>query len=195
MRAAAKEAVTYFDTLVVCGFAFEAQVGQETQKLGKLTVLKARMSQELHMGDALKKTGAGNLFVVFGEPDLELRPAGDGKWEVEIKGVDIFDPTTGEIRSSQDPAQDIACWLVDTDHDEESFFVRHAYFLNGRAHDPYAALKRTLKAEVDEEAWASLYRTVSRPFVTPASGRIAVKVINHYGDEVMKVYRVPPKVN
>ena len=193
VRAAAKEAVTYFDTLVVCGFAFEAQVGQETQKLGKLTVLKARMSQELHMGDALKKTGAGNLFVVFGEPDLELRPAGDGKWEVEIRGVDIFDPTTGEIRSSQDPAQDIACWLVDTDYDEESFFVRHAYFLNGRAHDPYAALKRTLKAEVDEEAWASLYRTVSRPFAAPASGRIAVKVINHYGDEVMKVYRVPPR--
>jgi adenine-specific DNA-methyltransferase len=153
-------------------------------------VLKARMSQELHMGDALKKTGVGNLFVVFGEPDLELRPAGDGRWEVEIKGVDIFDPTTGETRSSQDPAQDIACWFVDTDYDEESFFVRHAYFLNGRAHDPYAALKRTLKAEIDEEAWASLYRTVSRPFPTPTSGRIAVKVINHYGNEVMKVYRL-----
>jgi adenine-specific DNA-methyltransferase len=190
VRAAAKEAVTYFDTLVVCGFAFEAQVGQETQKLGKLTVLKARMSQELHMGDALKKTGAGNLFVVFGEPDLALRPAGDGRREVEIKGVDIFDPTTGEIRSSQDPAQDIACWFIDTDYDEESFFVCHAYFLNGRAHDPYAALKRTLKAEVDEEAWASLYRSVSRPFPAPSSGRIAVKVINHYGDEVMKVYPV-----
>ena len=115
--------------------------------------------------------------------------------EVEIKGVDIFDPTTGEIRSSTDPAQDIACWLVDTDYDEESFFVRHAYFLNGRAHDPYAALKRTLKAEVDEEAWASLYRTVSRPFGVPASGRIAVKVINHYGDEMMKVYRIPPRAN
>jgi adenine-specific DNA-methyltransferase len=105
--------------------------------------------------------------------------------------VDIFDPTTGEIRSSQDPAQDIACWLIDTDYDEESFFVRHAYFLNGRAHDPYAAVKRTLKAEIDEEAWASLYRTVSRPFPTPTSGRIAVKVINHYGDEVMKVHRLP----
>lgn len=136
-----------FDTVgqdLVRGFAFEAHVGEETQKLGRLTVLKARMSQELHMGDALKKTGAGNLFVVFGEPDLKLRQTGEGLREVEIKGGDIFDPTTGEIRSSRDPAEDIACWFIDTDYDEESFFVRHAYFLNGRAHDPYAALKRTL---------------------------------------------------
>lgn len=148
------------------------------------------MSHELQMGDALKRTGAGNLFVVFGEPDIELRRTGDGSWQVEIKGVDIFDPTTGEVRASQKVEDDIACWLIDTDYDEESFFVRHAYFLNGRSSDPYAALKRTLKAEIDEAAWATLHATASRPFPTPSSGKIAVKVINHYGDEAMKVYRV-----
>jgi adenine-specific DNA-methyltransferase len=184
---AAREARDLFDVLVVCGFAFDAHVGSETMNLGRLTVLKARMNEDLHMAEHLKKTGAGNLFVVFGEPDMAVEAAGDGTFTVRIKGVDIFDPTTGEVRSSADPAEDIACWFLDSDYDGDSFFVRHAYFL-GR--DPYERLKRTLKAEIDEAAWETLNSTTSRPFPAPKSGRIAVKVINHYGDEVMKVFRV-----
>lgn len=189
---AAREARDLFDVLVVCGFAFDPHVGNDTMSLGRLTVLKARMNQDLHMADHLKKTGAGNLFVVFGEPDVELRPsnAAPDKWEVEIKGVDIFDPTTGEVRSSGTVEDDVACWFVDTDYDGDSFFVRHAYFLNGRTRDPFEALKRTLKGEIDEAAWSTLYNTTSRPFPKPKSGRIAVKVINHYGDEVMRVFGV-----
>jgi adenine-specific DNA-methyltransferase len=184
---AAREARDMFDVLVVCGFAFDAHVGSETMNLGRLTVLKARMNEDLHMAEHLKKTGAGNLFVVFGEPDMDVEPAGDGMFKVRIKGVDIFDPTTGEVRSSADPAEDIACWFLDSDYDGDSFFVRHAYFL-GR--DPYERLKKTLKAEIDEAAWETLNSTTSRPFPAPKSGRIAVKVINHYGDEVMKVFQV-----
>jgi adenine-specific DNA-methyltransferase len=184
---AAREARDMFDVLVVCGFAFDAHVGSETMNLGRLTVMKARMNEDLHMAEHLKKTGAGNLFVVFGEPDMDVEPAGDGMFTVRIKGVDIFDPTTGEVRSSADPAEDIACWFLDSDYDGDSFFVRHAYFL-GR--DPYERLKKTLKAEIDEAAWETLNSTISRPFPAPKSGRIAVKVINHYGDEVMKVFRV-----
>jgi adenine-specific DNA-methyltransferase len=153
--------------------------------LGRLVVLKARMNQDLHMKE-LKKTGAGNLFVVFGEPDIAIRAARDGMIEVEIRGVDVFDPTTGEVRASA--ADDIACWFIDTDYDEESFFVRHAYFLGAK--DPYDRLKRTLKAEIDAAAWATLHSAKSRPFPRPKGGRIAVKVINHYGDEVLKVYPV-----
>jgi adenine-specific DNA-methyltransferase len=156
-----------------------------TMSLGRLIVLKARMNQDLHMKE-LKKTGAGNLFVVFGEPDIAIRALKGDQCEVEIKGVDVFDPTTGEVRAST--TDDIACWFIDTDYDEESFFVRHAYFLGAR--DPYERLKRTLKAEIDEAAWATLYKATSRPFPKPKSGRIAVKVINHYGDEVLKVYSV-----
>jgi adenine-specific DNA-methyltransferase len=100
--------------------------------------------------------------------------------------VDVYDPTTGEIRSSS--TDDIACWFIDTDYNEESFFVRHAYFTG--ADEPYDKLKRALRAEVDEAAWQTIYSTVSRPFAPPASGKIAVKVINHYGDEVLKVYPV-----
>ena len=140
----------------------------------------------LHMADDLKNTGKGNLFVVFGEPDITLLPADAGRVRVKVNGVDVFDPSTGEVRS--DGADGIACWFVDTDYNEESFFVRHAYFLG--ANDPYGALKTTLKAEIDEDAWATLHSDTSRPFEKPKSGRIAVKVINHLGDEVMKVFRV-----
>jgi len=146
----------------------------------------ARMNSDLAMGDTLfKKTGSGNLFMVFGGPDVDIRRV-DGKLVVEIKGLDIYDPTTGEIRASS--TADIACWFIDTDYNEESFFVRHAYFTG--ADRPYEKLKRALRAEVDEAAWLALYSTVSRPFDPPESGKVAVKVINHYGDEVLQVYAV-----
>lgn len=180
-----------FDMLIACAFNYEAHA-TEFNNLGRIPVLKARMNADLHMGEALKTTGKGNLFVVFGEPDITLLPETDaagqetGMMRVRINGVDIFKPNTGEICS--DNADGIACWFVDTDYNEESFFVRQAYFLG--ANDPYKALKTTLKAEVDKEAWESLHSDTSRPFPKPESGRIAVKVINHLGDEVMKVFRV-----
>ena len=180
-----------FDMLIACAFNYEAHA-TEFNNLGRIPVLKARMNADLHMGEALKTTGKGNLFVVFGEPDITLLPETDdagqetGMMRVRINGVDIFKPNTGEICS--DNADGIACWFVDTDYNEESFFVRQAYFLG--ANDPYKALKTTLKAEVNKEAWESLHSDTSRPFPKPESGRIAVKVINHLGDEVMKVFRV-----
>jgi adenine-specific DNA-methyltransferase len=174
-----------FDVLVACAFNFEAHA-TEFSKLGRIRILKARMNADLHMADDLKNTGKGNLFVIFGEPDVEIVEEDDGRLRVQIVGMDVFDPSTGEIRS--DEAKDIACWFIDTDYNEEAFFVRHAYFLG--ASDPYRALKRSLKEEISLEAWGSLNSDISRPFRKPASGRIAVKVINHLGDEVMKVFRV-----
>jgi adenine-specific DNA-methyltransferase len=174
-----------FDVLIACAFNYEAHA-TEFSKLGRIPVLKARMNADLHMAEDLKNTGKGNLFVIFGEPDIEMQEAGGGKVRVKINGVDVFHPNTGEVRS--DGADGIACWFIDTDYNEESFFVRHAYFLG--ANDPYSALKTTLKAEIDPEAWATLNSDISRPFEKPRTGRIAVKVINHLGDEVMKVFRV-----
>lgn len=174
-----------FDVLIACAFNFEAHT-TEFNKLGRILVLKARMNADLHMSDDLKNTGKGNLFVIFGEPDITVLPEKDGKIRVKVNGVDVFHPNTGEVRS--DGAEGIACWFIDTDYNEESFFVRHAYFLG--ANDPYNSLKTTLKAEIDPEAWATLNSDTSRPFEKPAKGRIAVKVINHLGDEVMKVFRV-----
>ena len=174
-----------FDVLIACAFSYDAQ-STEFDKLGKVPVLKARMNADLHMADDLKNTGKGNLFVIFGEPDIEILTTDDGKYIVQINGVDVFDPSTGEVRS--DGAEGIACWFVDTDYNEESFFVRQAYFLG--ANDPYKSLKTTLKAEINHEAWETLHSNTSRPFDKPVSGRIAVKVINHLGDEVMKVFQV-----
>ena len=184
--AAAREAADAgFDVLISCAFSYEAHA-TEFEKLGRVPVLKARMNADLHMAGALKNTGKGNLFVVFGEPDIEIEEAGGDRIRVRIRGVDVFHPNTGEVRS--DGPDGIACWFVDTDYDVESFFVRHAYFLG--ANDPYKALKTTLKAEIDPDAWATLNSATSRPFPRPKSGRIAVKVINHLGDEAMKVFRV-----
>jgi len=183
--AAAREAADGgFDALISCAFNYEAHATEFT-KLGRIPVLKARMNADLHMAEDLKNTGKGNLFVIFGEPDIDLIEDG-GDLKVKINGVDVFHPNTGEVRS--DGADGIACWFIDTDYNEESFFVRHAYFLG--ANDPYGALKTTLKAEINPEAWESLNSDTSRPFPKPKSGRIAVKVINHLGDEVMKVFKV-----
>jgi adenine-specific DNA-methyltransferase len=189
IKEAAKEAVQGigFDLLMVCGFAFDPHVSEEVKRYGKLAVQVVRMNPDLLMGEELlKKTGAGNLFMVFGEPDVEIRKRKDGKLEVELRGMDVYDPTTQEIRSKS--TDDIACWFIDTEYNGESFFVRHAYFTG--ADEPYDKLKRALHAEVDEAVWASLYSTTSRPFDRPKTGKIAVKVINHYGDEVLKVYEV-----
>lgn len=177
-----------FDILIVCGFAFDPHTAEEgrvvERRIGNITVLLVRMNADLSMGDdLLKKTGAANLFTVFGEPDLAVEKQEDGRYVVEVRGVDVFDPTTSEIRSGD--ADDIACWMIDTDYDDESFLVRHAYFLGTQ--EPFEKLKRALKAEIDETAWSRLYCKRSAPFDRPTRGKIAVKVINHYGDEVLKV--------
>jgi len=184
--AAAREAVdARFDVLIACAFNFDAH-SSELGNLGGLKILKARINPDMHMSEELKNTGRGNMFVVFGEPDVEILDEGGPEIRVKVNGVDVFDPNTGAIRSND--TNGIAAWFIDTDYNEESFFVRHAYFLG--ANDPYKSLKTALQAEIDEEAWATLYSDTSRPFARPAGGRIAVKVINHFGDEVMKVFGV-----
>ncbi len=188
LQDAAKEATEGFgcDLLLDCGFAFDPHVGEEAKQFGKLRILCTKMNPDLALGsDMLKKTGAGNLFMVFGEPDIDIIKQ-NGQIVVEIKGVDVFDPTTGAIRSHS--TDDIACWFIDSAYNAESFFVRHAYFCGGD--QPFEKLKRALNAEIDEAEWAKLYSTKSVPFGAPKGGKIAVKVINHYGDEVLKVYDV-----
>ncbi|MFW6028480.1 MAG: DNA methyltransferase, partial [bacterium] len=211
IKDAAREALRGqgFDMLLVLGFAFDASAVstaeefrpashngfasvQDERQLGRLPILIVRMNADLAMGEALlKKTGSANLFTVFGEPDVRIEDTTDGV-VVEILGVDVYNPTTGEIRSGD--ADDIAMWMVDTEYNEESFFVRHCYFAgtDGKPDglDPYKRLKTALRADIDEAAWATLYSTRSRPFPKPETGKIAVKVVNHYGDEVLKVYDV-----
>jgi adenine-specific DNA-methyltransferase len=189
------------DLLCVLAFAFDPSVlgtGDEyvtsedgfanvaaERRLGRVPVLLVRMNADLVMGEELKKTSAGNLFTVFGEPDIEIKHDGD-ELRVVLHGVDVYDPNTGRVRSND--TDQIALWMIDTSYNEESFFVRHCYFTGTQ--DPYARLKKALQADIDQDAWDSLNRTESRPFACPDTGKIAVKVINDYGDEVMKVFTV-----
>ena len=183
-RAAREAGEAGFDILIACAFNYDAH-STELARLGRVPILKARMNADLHMAGDLKNTGKGNLFVIFGDPDIDILDAENDQIQVRINGVDVYRPNTGEIRS--DNADGIACWFIDTDYNEESFFVRHAYFLG--TNDPYKALKTTLKAEISRGAWQSLRSDTSRPFDRPTTGRIAVKVINHLGDEVMIIRR------
>lgn len=185
---AAKEAmrrIPKFDMLIVAGFNFEGYTADEDTRMGRLTLLPVKMSPELMVRE-LKNTGVGNLFMVFGEPDIEIVTHKDGTLSVKLLGIDVYDPKKGLIRS--DTPEDIACWFIDTAYNGEAFFVRHAYFTG--ADEPYKQLTRALNSEIDAEAWEALYRTESLPFTKPESGKIAVKVINHYGDEVIKDYNV-----
>ncbi len=203
IKDAAREAIhaNDLDLLCVLAFAFDPGVlGSDAEyvtsvdgfanvaaerRMGRIPVLLVRMNADLVMGEELKKTGAGNLFTVFGEPDIDIKSEGD-ELRVVLRGMDVYDPNTGQVRS--DDTDQVALWMIDTAYNEESFIVRHCYFTGGQ--DPYALLKRALKADIDPEAWESRYQTGSRPFSRPETGKIAVKVINDYGDEVMKVFEV-----
>lgn len=206
IKAAAREAMRGAgnDVLLVLGFAFdpralgtvdefkpENQDGftvQAEHQAGSIRILLVRMNPDLAMGEALlKKTKAANLFTVFGEPDIEPPKWTPDGWTVTIRGFDVYNPVTGDVRAGTE--DDIAMWMIDTDYNEESFFVRHAYFLGA---DPYDRLRRALKAEIDTEAWESLNSATSRPFPQPSTGKIAIKVVNHYGDELLTVLELPP---
>jgi len=189
IRDAAKVAKKFANLLVVAATSFEASAFSEPSEVGNLRVMKVKINPDLSMGDLLKKTGSGNLFLAFGEPEVKVKQTKEGI-VVEIVGVDIYDPVKSEIRSSGsgDPEHEIAAWFIDTNYNGEAFFVTHAYFLG--ADKPYEKLKKALKADIKEDAWDDLYSTVSRPFSKPKTGKIAVKVINHYGDEVMKVINI-----
>lgn len=203
VNGAAREAVKVGAELVlVCGFAFDGGATDEAadatgrdfpvvgeSRVGRVRVLNVRINADLMMDEELKSTGSGNLFMVFGEPDIDVTENDDGMLEVELRGVDVYDPVDNEVRSSE--PKDAMAWFIDTNYDENQFFVRHAYFTGDpKQYDPYSQLKRALNTEIDHEAWSRLHSTKSLPFEKPDTGKIAVKVINHYGDEVLKVYRV-----
>ena len=189
IRDAVTVAKRFADLLVVAATSFDGSAHALPAQVDNLRVMKVKINPDLSMGDLLKKTGSGNLFLAFGEPEVNISPAKEG-YIVEILGVDVYDPVKSEIRSSGsgNPEHDIAAWFIDTNYNGEAFFVSHAYFLG--ADKPYEKLKKALKADINEDLWEELYSTTSRPFPKPKTGKIAVKVINHYGDEVMKIMDV-----
>ncbi|OHB18732.1 MAG: hypothetical protein A2854_03575 [Parcubacteria group bacterium RIFCSPHIGHO2_01_FULL_56_18] len=189
IRDAVQVAKKFSDLLVIAATSFDASAFTEATQQNGLTVMRVKINPDLSMGDLLKKTGSGNLFLAFGEPDVKVKTTKEGV-VVEIIGMDVYDPVKSEVRSSGDGEleHDIAAWFIDINYNGEAFYVMHAYFLG--ADNPYEKLRKALKADISEEVWDELHSTTSRAFPKPKTGKIAVKVINHYGDEVMKVIQV-----
>lgn len=171
-----------FDLAVVCAFGFEAHATEEVGALAGCRVLLARMNADLHMELDDKGVNA-NAFVIYGEPDVDILREGNN-FRVQLNGVDVYVPKLNTVRSGE--VDDIDCWMVDTDYNEQCFVARQVFFPDNPT--LYKALKKMLNNDIDAEEWEAAAGTLSHPFPRPYSNKIAVKVINHFGDEVMKIY-------
>ena len=171
-----------FDLAVVCAFGFEAHATEEVVAVAGCRVLLARMNADLHMELDDKGVNA-NAFVIYGEPDVDILREG-ADFRVQLNGVDVYVPKLNAVRSGE--IDDIDCWMVDTDYNEQCFIARQVFFPDNPT--LYKALKKMLNNDIDAEEWESAAGTLSHPFPRPDSNKIAVKVINHFGDEVMKIY-------
>ena len=193
------------DWLIILGFSFESDIESKsvTTSQGQFQVTKVRMHDDLLQEGLLKKDKKAASFVTIGEPDIALHQK-KGEATVEIKGLDIYDPIKDEVKSRD--VHDIAYWMVDTDYDGANFIVRQAFFCGGDK-DEFDAWKKglenlallgakkkaekTLKIEIDEEAFARLYGHQSHPFPVKKGQQIAVRVISQFGEETTKVLTVP----
>lgn len=174
-----------YQVLIFAGFAFDPEAQALLQKIpvAGLQVHFANIAPDVLVGDLLKTTRASQIFTVFGQPDVRVDRQGDGTYVVELRGVDIYDPLTGEVHST--PGKDVAAWFLDTDYDGMTFHICQAFFPGDP--DAWEKLQRALRAQIDPEAFERMRGTVSFPFKPGEHQRIAVKVIDFRGNEVVRV--------
>jgi adenine-specific DNA-methyltransferase len=182
-----------YDILILAGFSIEASAQAMVQeaKIPGLDVHFANVAPDVLMQveetqgkvSLLKTTRASQIFTVFGQPDVRVDKQEDGTYRVELSGVDIYDPLTGEVQSTR--GEDVAAWFLDTDYDGKTFHICQAFFPG----DPHAweKLQRALKAQIPPEVFEQMRGTVSFPFQPGEHQRIAVKVIDFRGNEVVRV--------
>lgn len=176
------------DWLIILGFSFESNISNatETTSMGSFEVTKVRMADDLLQEGLLKKDKKAASFMTIGEPDIKLHKNGDTV-QVEIAGMDIYDPIRDEVKSFN--REDIAYWMVDDDYDGASFIVKQVFFCGGDDEfDKWRkALEKTVKVEIDEEAWERLYKHTSHSISYKKGKKIAVRVISQFGEESTKV--------
>jgi adenine-specific DNA-methyltransferase len=174
-----------YQVLIFAGFAFDPEAQALIQKapVAGLQVHFANIAPDVLVGDLLKTTRASQIFTVFGQPDVRVEKQKDGTYRVELRGVDIYDPLTGEVHSSR--GEDVAAWFLDTDYDGKTFHICQAFFPGDP--DAWEKLQRALKAQIAPEAFEQMRGTVSFPFEPGEHRRIAVKVIDFRGNEVVRV--------
>lgn len=175
------------EDLVFAGFSFDgaAQVIIQDDPNPRVRCHLAHIRPDVNMGGLLKETPNSQLFTVFGSPRSRVEPAGDGQWRVTMEGVDIYNPVENNIIATE--MDKVAAWFLDTDYDGRTFCITQAFFPDRSAWD---RLARALKAVIDEERFAALSGNVSLPFPTATHKRVAVKVIDPRGNEVMRVHRL-----
>ena len=177
-----------FRKLVVVAFHFEADPKNEQR--GKLQIVLARANRDLTIGE-LKSGKEDHAFVLVGEPDVELVERSDGTCQVALQGYHVYDPGSGNVRPGGKPT-DIDCWMLDTDYDGKSFFARRVHFPGKSADRQIKRLKAALGARVDPAQWAHMESLTSGPFPRPAGGRVAVRIVTAFGDEMLCVREVAP---
>jgi adenine-specific DNA-methyltransferase len=174
-----------YQVLLFAGFAFDPEAQALIQKLpvAEIQVHFANVTPDVLVGDLLKTTRASQIFTVFGQPDVRVRPQRDGTYRVELLGVDIYDPVTGEVHSTR--GEDVAAWFLDTDYDGKTFHICQAFFPGDP--DAWEKLQRALRAQIPAKVFGQMRGTLSFPFEAGQHNRIAVKVIDFRGNEVVRV--------
>jgi len=177
------------DDIVFAGFSFDgaAQAAIQDDPHPRVRAHLAHIAPDVQMGDLLKTTPNSQLFSVFGIPRAELRrvPGTKDEWVVEMQGVDIYDPVTNTIHPTR--ADKVAAWFLDSDYDGRTFCITQAFFPDRSA---WEKLERALQGMIDPERFEALTGTVSLPFKAGKHNRVAVKVIDPRGNEVMRVLRL-----
>lgn len=180
--------ITGVDLLVVIAFAFEAGPrSSDVEQRGKLKVLKAQANRDLQIGN-LQDKDSDHAFVMVGEPDVKVEDAGNGMITAEVLGYDTYNPGTGNVEPGG--AKHIACWMIDSDYDGNSFYARRIHFPIG-GDKQIERLKRHLGKNLDQEAWNAMLSHKSMPFKRPKTGRIAVRIVTVTHTEMTAVIDCP----
>lgn len=186
--------------LCVLGFSFEDNINEKDYNLGSYVVSKVRMHDDLMQDGLLKKDKGAGAFITIGEPDIAIVDEGEKTVHVEIQGLDIYDPIKDIVKPRS--IEDIAYWEIDDDYDGEQFVVRGLHFCGGTKKEfdawkkdlqsvaPKATKKKaetTLRLQLNEELWDTLYGFKSQPIEKRPGRKIAVRVISQFGEESTKV--------
>ena len=167
------------DVLLVVAYAYAADAPAQ---VGRIIVARAQMNRDLMIRELSAETGH-QAFVIIGEPDIHIiDDYPDGQIAVEVRGYDTFDPATGN--AADGGPDDVACWMLDTDHDGESFYARRIHFPGAKNDRQIKKLLKELGRNADDVEQEALTAMRSAPFDPPERGRIAVKIVTATGMEM-----------
>ena len=180
-----------YNDLVFAGFGFDgaAQAAIDDDPNPRVRTHMAHINPDVAMGGLLKETPTSQLFTVFGEPRTKLETTEDGEYTVTMEGVDVYNPVDNMVTS--EGSDRVAAWFIDSDYDSRTFCITQAFFPDKKA---WSRIARALRGVIDEERFENFSGTTSLPFPAGEHRRVAVKVIDPRGNEVMRVHNLGEQV-